>query len=86
MVLDKANKYLEKDKKLKLFWLRMNGKIKVKNNPKDYDAEVFCKSRAVDPLFLDKGALKRVSEIEPSWGKIVRQESEPKQYFLKFER
>ncbi|MFH1894800.1 MAG: HD domain-containing protein [Patescibacteria group bacterium] len=85
-VLDKANKCFDKDEKLKLLWLRMNGKIKVKNNPKDYDAEVFCKSRAVDPLFSDGGALKRVSDFEPSWGETVKQELKPKQYFLKFDR
>ncbi len=85
-VLDKINKHLDKDKNLELLWLRMNGKIKAKNNPKDYDAEVFCKSRVVDPLFLDNGVSKRVSQYDPNWGEVVKKESKPKQYFLKFDR
>ena len=84
IIITKINKYLNKDKNLKLLWQRMNGKIKVKQNRNDYDARIFCKSRIVDPLFKDKGKLKRLSEAEPSWGKIVKQELKPKEYFLKF--
>lgn len=43
-VLDKINGRLKDDGRLELLWQRMNGKIRAKNNPKDYDAEVFCKS------------------------------------------
>jgi len=64
----------------------MNNKVKVGNNPNNYDAQVFCKSRIVNPLFRDNGILKRVSEVEPGWNDIIKQESKPKQYFLKFER
>jgi uncharacterized protein len=85
-VLDKIIKYLDKDDNLELFWQRMNGKIKAKNNSDDYDAEVFCKSRAVDPLFLDGDILRRVSDFDPSWKETIVQELKPKQYFLKFDK
>ncbi len=86
LVIAKIKKYLKKDKYLDMLWRRMNGKIKVKQNRKKYDARVFCKSRIVDPLFMDKDKIKRLSEAEPSWGKIVKQELKPKKYFLKFEK
>jgi len=37
-------------------------------------------------LFKDGEELKRVSEVDPSWNNIIKQESEPKQYFLKFDK
>lgn len=94
IVLEKIKKYLNKDKKLKLFWLRMNGKIKIKQSFKNYDAEIFCKSRIIDPLFINKQkinphtkfsvGIKRLSAAEFNWRKIVKQELKPKQYFLKY--
>ncbi len=84
-VIEKVKRFLNADETLKLFWKRMNGKTKISNNPNDYDAQVFCKSRIVDPLFKNSETLKRISEVEPSWGDMVKQELKPKQYFLKFE-
>jgi len=63
----------------------MNGKIVVRQNRRNYDAQIFCKSRIVDPLFIDKKKIKRLSQAQPAWGKIVKQELKPKQYFLKFQ-
>ncbi len=83
-VLKKVEKFLDKDKKLKLLWERMNNKIKASNNPNDYDAQVFCKSRVIDPLFKQNGVLKRVSDAEPSWSNIIKTELKPKKYFIKF--
>ncbi|OGG43740.1 hypothetical protein A3G50_01015 [Candidatus Jorgensenbacteria bacterium RIFCSPLOWO2_12_FULL_42_11] len=86
IVLEKLQKFLDKDEKLGLLWERMNNKVKVINNPNNFDVQVFCKSRIVDPLFKDNGILKRISEVDPNWGGIIEQELKPKQYFLKFER
>jgi len=83
-VIDKINNNLAKDEKLSFFWNRMNNSGGYENNPDNYDAEVYCKSRIVDPLCLDNGEVKRVSDIEPSWKDIIRQESKPKGYFIKF--
>jgi hypothetical protein len=86
IVIEKIKRFLDKEEKLKLFWERMNNEIKVSNNPADYDAQVFCKSRVVNPLFMDNGSLKRVSERESNWNDIIKQELKPKKYFLKFEK
>jgi hypothetical protein len=64
----------------------MNNKTKIINNPNDYDVSVFCKSRVVDPLFKQNQELKRVSDIDPDWKNIIKKESIPKQYFLKFDK
>ncbi len=85
-VLDKIKQYLEKDEKLKLFFDRMNNKIKFEDNPADYEAHVFCKSRIVDPSFKTDGEIKRISEVENDWKKILEKEMQPKEYFIKFER
>lgn len=86
IVLAKIEPYIKTDSKLKLLFDRMNNKIGFRNDPNDYDGIVFLKSRVVDPLCRHNGKIKRVSEIEPSWTAILKQESKPKQYFLKFDR
>ena len=86
IVLAKIEPHHKIDKRLMLLFDRMNNKIGFKNDPKDFDTEVFCKSRVVDPLCKYNGEIKRVSEIDPSWGVTLKKESVPKHYFLKFER
>lgn len=85
-VLSKIEKYHDKDERLNLLFERMNKKVGCKNNPQDYDEQVFCKSRVVDPLCKHEGTMKRVSKIDHKWSIILEQESKPKQYFLKFDR
>ena len=86
MVIAKVKRFLGKDDKLKSLWERMNNKVEVSNNPDDYDVQVFCKSRIVDPLFKDDGVLKLVSEVDANWHDLIKRELRPKQYFLKFEK
>lgn len=85
-VLEKIKPYLKKDKKLKLFWQRMNNKIKAINSPSNFDVQIFCKSRIVDPLFKKQKQILRVSKFLPKWRKVIKKESEPKEYFIKFEK
>lgn len=86
LVIDKIEVFLEKDERLKLLFDRMNNKIKIVNDPNNYDASVFCKSRVVDPLFKEGQVIKRVSEVDLGWKDVIKRESKPKQYFLKFAR
>ncbi len=84
-VIQKIKKFIDKDEKLALLWKRMNNKTKTINDPNNYDVQIFCKSRIVDPLFKDENKqIKRLSDIDQEWKKRVKQESQPKQYFLKF--
>lgn len=83
-ILSMIKKFLDRDEKLNLLFRRMNNKTKIINDPDNYDASIFCKSRAVDPLFIDGSELKRVSKVDSGWNDLVKKESEPKQYFLKF--
>ncbi len=84
-VLTKIGKYLKKDKKLRLLFNKMEGKIGFKENKQNYDSHIFCKSRIVDPLCKYNGKIKRVSEINKEWGILLKKESVPKEYFTKFE-
>lgn len=86
LVVEKIEGFWDKDEKLKVLFDRMNNKVKIINDPNNYDASVFCKSRVVDPLFKQGQEIKRVSEIDSSWDDIIKRELEPKQYFLKFEK
>jgi len=83
-ILMAVNKYAKSDEYLKKMLNRMNNKKKFENNPDDYDNEVFCKSRMVDPLFKKDNKIMRISDVDKDWGRIVEQELKPKQYFLKF--
>ncbi|MDD3679510.1 MAG: HD domain-containing protein [Candidatus Shapirobacteria bacterium] len=86
IVIEKIKTLLNNDPRLELLWERMNNKLKIDNNPANYDTQVFCKSRMVDPLFRNNGTLRRISEVESNWSNIIKQELKPKQYFLKFEK
>jgi len=85
-VLDKVKSKINTDPKLKLLFDRMNNKVGFKNDPNNYDAKVFCKSRIVDPLCMHNSKIKRVSEINLGWKDIMIEELKPKEYFLKFEK
>ncbi len=83
-VLKKLKKQLKGDQRLKLLFDRIQGKVKFKNSPQNYDTHIFLKSRVVDPLFKAKGKIKRFSQVDKNWAKIVKEESKPKEYFIKF--
>ncbi|MCG2690471.1 HD domain-containing protein [Candidatus Parcubacteria bacterium] len=83
-VIEKIEGFLDGDERLKLLFDRMNNKVKIINDPNNYDTGVFCKSRVVDPLFKQGQEIKRVSEVDPNWNNIIKRELKPKQYFLKF--
>jgi len=85
-VIEKINIHLGQDKNLNVLWKRMNDKNCFENNPNNFDVEVICKSRIVDPICLDGNDIKRVSEIDPAWKKIVSRESKPKKYYLKYKK
>jgi hypothetical protein len=86
IVLEKIEPYLRTDSKLCLLSDRMNNKISFKNDPNDYTEKVFCKSRAVNPLCYHNGKIMRVSDVNSIWNDIIKRESEPKKYFLKFDK
>lgn len=84
-VLDKIQAKTAVDKTLKLLFDRMNNRSLYKEDSKDYDFHVFCKSRVVDPYFKENSSFKRVSEVDAAWRKTVIKESVPKEYFIKFQ-
>lgn len=85
VVLGKIRNNLQSDEKLNHLFLRMNNKIPFTISL-DSRGQVFCKSRAVDPLVFENGGIKRVSEIDKGWGKIVEEGLRPKQYLVEFQK
>jgi hypothetical protein len=85
-VLRKISPFHRRDRELKLLFERMSDRIPYRNDPRNYQAVVWGKSRIVDPLFKENGRIIRLSTREPKWGIIVRQELKPKKFFLKFEK
>lgn len=75
----------DKDGNLKLLIDRADNRFRFESSSKDdYDLYALCKSRVVDPLFLDKGSLKRLSEIDKEFSKRKEIYSKPKKYYIKF--
>jgi HD superfamily phosphohydrolase len=75
----------DKDDDLKLLVERADNKFEYKSHNKDdYDLHALCKSRVVDPLFLEDDKLKRVSEIDSEFLKLKEKYSKPKEYYIKF--
>jgi len=74
------------NEKEKFYINELAGKIKVKNDPKNYEVIVYCKSRIVDPSFKDGNKIKKLSQVDKNWQKILKKELKPKKYFLKFEK
>jgi len=85
-VVGKATAHLAEDEKLQLLFERMENRIGATDDPDDYDMPLVCKSRVVDPQFLEDGALRRVSDAYPAWREVMEEEMKPKRYFVKFER
>lgn len=85
-VLNAIKPYIASDQQARIFHDRMNRIIDFSSSPNNYDAHVFVKSRAIDPLCYHKGTVQRVSDIDVSWGETVKQELKPKEYFIKFEK
>lgn len=85
-VMDKIRRHSGRDEKLEPFFDRVENKMEFKNDPQDYDVRVFCKSRLVDPLFKNDGEIKRISEVDNKWKKILEKEILPKEYFIKFKK
>jgi len=84
-IIEKIKPFITTDDKLDFFWKRMNNKSYFSDNPSDYYQEVSLKSRVVDPLFLDQGKIKRLSEVKNEWLKIITEGLKPKSCFIKFE-
>ncbi len=83
-VLERVKEKVEEDSRLKVLWERMNNRAEYVNDPEDHEEHIYCKSRVVDPLFIENGELKRVSDREERWKDIVKRGLKPKEYFIKY--
>lgn len=83
-VIAKLAPYAKKDARLARWWERMHNRASYTHDPSLYEAEVWCKSRIVDPLVKQGKSLKPLSAINPAWQDTVRQHMQPKRYCLRY--
>jgi hypothetical protein len=83
-VLAKISFHLVDDSLLRILFDRMNLKVGYVNDPDNFEAHIFNKSRLVDPLFLDKEIIKRVSDVDAEWAEVMNSGLKPKEYFIRF--
>jgi len=82
-VIEKINKHLN-DSELEILWKAMdNGKQLIFSKENDFDLEISCKSRIIDPLIKINNNLVHLSEIDNEWEKHLKEELKPKRYFIK---
>jgi len=85
VILEKLFCFHKEDLCLQKLYNRMTRKTDCYNNPHDYEVVVKCKSRMVDPLCYHHANLIPISEIKSKWCNILKEESTPKTYYLKFD-
>jgi hypothetical protein len=83
VIIEKMKQYVSEDRQLAVFWDRMNGKVKAVPGG---NISTFVKSRVVDPFFKKEGRLQRVSTVDKSWARILKEETKPREYFVSFEQ
>lgn len=84
IVLEKIVRHHAADHELVKLFRRMDGKTPYQLQRSSSALQVFCKSRAVDPLFRENDRVMRLSEVNAEWGNHVREESKPKEYWISF--
>ncbi len=85
-VLAMVRKHKTNDPELQKYWKRMNHEIPAINDPNNFEAQVFCKSRMVDPWVKTPKGLKRLSELDSHWKKMMAESPAHKEYFLRFKK
>ncbi|MBI3963603.1 MAG: HD domain-containing protein [Candidatus Kerfeldbacteria bacterium] len=84
-VLAKIDAHLPDDPHLRMLSRQKENRVAAVHDPTQYDARISCKSRVIDPPFLGAdGTIRRLSEARPAWAAVVREESKPKEYFIRF--
>lgn len=84
LVLKKIKTHLKNNPKLSELFNRMNNKVEYKDDPDDYEYKIHCKSRIVDPLYINDGKIIHVSDTVHGWSQMVKSDSVPAEFFIKF--
>lgn len=83
-MLKKIEKYHKKDVKLLKLFNRIDKGVKYINDPKKYEQVVYVKSRVIDPLYFERDTVQRVSKNDSDWDKLIKENLQPKKYYLRF--
>lgn len=83
-VLEKVERHGGEDRELQKLLDRMYARVPIVHDPSRYHAQVFVKSRAVDPLCYHEGALARLSDCYEPWKSRLQEEIVPVSFCLQF--
>jgi len=81
-VMNKIKVHLGGDKELAEYYKKLNDKGLYRGSRDKSEVEVYLKSRIVDPWVRDNDKLKRLSEINKDWAKVVKEDLKPRKYYL----
>jgi HD superfamily phosphohydrolase len=81
-LLEKVRIFHDKDEKLRLFFDRMDRKIVAREDDNGY--KVSCKSRVVDPSFVNGDTVCKLSDRDDDWKILYQKYSTPKEYHISF--
>ncbi len=83
-VLAMISKHASGDADLQKLLNRMHNKVPYFIDPNHFHAQVFCKSRVVDPLCYQGKELAPLSHFHPPWKRVLLEEKSPKSYCIRF--
>lgn len=84
-VWNKLRPAAKKDKQFKLLIDRADNKYSyIESGKKDYDLFALCKSRAIDPLYIEGNKIQRLSRVDKKYKELQKKYSKPKEYYIKF--
>ncbi|MFH0857590.1 MAG: HD domain-containing protein [Candidatus Magasanikbacteria bacterium] len=84
-VLKKIQPFHKSDEKLAHLFDQMNGNLEYTEDRENYNVEMICKSRIVDPYVLVDNKEVRLSKMVPEWKEVLETENKPKKHYLRVE-
>ena len=85
LVLNKIRDKIPHDEHLSELYQRMNNKTPYHLGQEDYQYQVFCKSRAVDPLFKDGDKFYRLTQVDLDYRAKFNQALSPREFFISYQ-
>lgn len=83
-VLERISQHATDDFELQMLLDRMYNRVGYADDPTNYHARVFCKSRVVDPLCRHEGEVGRLSCFYEPWRARLQKEMVPVSYCIRF--
>lgn len=83
-VVTQIQQHIHNDAKLLFFWECMHKKRTISLDSGTQANQIFCKSRAIDPLWIGPNGIKHISDSDFEWKNSLHIERKPKEYWISF--